>query len=648
MSIKLVEDRWQWTQPRSLPNLRRVRPKLIAYDLETNDEGIQAGIGPGGVLGMGYIVGLAIALDDGYSGYFPIRHANTKNFSIEEIRDWASDNLTLPIPKVGANIKYDLEWSRAEGIAIAGPFRDVQIAEPLIDENARRYNLGVLSAKYLPDQYHKLTDTLSTDGLAYLGKAKGNIYEHLAELPARIVGPYAEMDAVSTLMIFQEQIKQIEAQDLGRVFDIESRLTPLLLDMRFQGVRVDTKRTEQAVDDIQARVDKGYRKLKRLCGLDINVNAADSIAKGCDKLGIHYPRTAKTDKPSFVKDWMEAHDSPFINLVKEVRTTERTKETFLKSSILGHAKKGRVHTEFNQLKSDEAGTVTGRYSSSNPNLQQVPSREEVNADLLRSLFIPEPGEDWWRIDYSQIEYRLMVHFASVRGLRGADRARKAYCENPDTDFHEWVAGLINRPRKLAKNINFGLAYLMGAAKLARSLGLPLEESYDLLKFYHDEVPFIKLLSKDVQHCATERGYIRTLSGRRRRFPLWEPRGQYGKMEKNQPALPQEAAYAVYGPNIQRAFTYKAMNSLIQGSAADQMKIAMVQTYEAGCYAKDALGHVPSLTVHDELDGSMPRTKRAKEALREVIHIMQTCVKLEVPVIAEAGTGKDWWNVNPFN
>ena len=641
--IRRRKDKLIWVRPKELPNLRGA--DLIGFDLETKDEGLSQGLGPGGVFGLGHILGVSVATSDGYSGYFPLRHPESNNWDVSTIKRWAKDQLTGPEPKVGANIKYDLEWWRKEGFQIKGPFYDVQIAEPLLNETRGRYNLQSLCEEHLPEKYWKASAHLDENARNVLGSFKGNAAAHLWKLPARLVGVYAEMDAVSVIKLIQLQLKRLEADDLMRVWDVETRLTPLLLDMRFQGVRVHTKRAEQLVLDFDADVEHLNRRLKKLAGKCVNVRASASIAEACDQLGIEYPQTDKGN-PSFVKEWMAAHDAPFMKLVHQTRRAETARDTFLKSAILGHLHNGRLHSQFHQTKSDDYGAATGRFSSSDPNLQQVPSREATGADRIRALFIPEPREEWWKIDFSQIEYRLIVHFAEYAEMNGSTKAADAYRNDPNTDFHTWVAGLIDKPRKIAKNINFGLAYTMGAATLARALGLPLTEAYPILNTYHDEVPFVRALSNRIERHAKKTGEIKTLLGRKRRFKLFEPKGSYGK--DRQEALSLELAKKTYPTEVlQRAYTYKAMNSMIQGSAADIMKMAMVQVHEAGCFAPDALGHPPSLTVHDELDGSKPKTKAAHEALRSVADIMENCIKLNVPIIADTETGKDWWNVKPF-
>jgi DNA polymerase I-like protein with 3'-5' exonuclease and polymerase domains len=618
-----------WTPPDTLPRLSEA--KALAIDIETYDPNLKSK-GPGDIRGDGYIAGIAVGTDDGYRGYFPMRHqTGGLNFDPDQVLRWARDELcTKGQPKVGANLRYDLGWLAAEGVHVQGPYIDVQVAEPLLDEHSHRYDLDFLAERWLHE--HKVDDEL----YKWLARAFGgdpdrrqaaNIYY----APPQLVGPYAEGDVDLPLRIWEQQRKQLEREELLDVFDLESRLIPLLMDMRRQGVRVDLNKTEQVRETLNGRKQEAQRTLERMSGRGVNVWAPESLARAFDAAGVQYPRTGKGN-PSFRKEWLEAHPSNIAKAVNTVRRYDKTINTFLDGYILGHEINGRIHAQFNQLKSDDGGTVSGRFSSSDPNLQNLPARDPELGPLIRGLFIPEEGEDWWKLDFSQIEYRFLAHYAMGPG---AAEVRHRYNSDPTTDFHQMTSDLIREvtgtelDRKSTKNINFGLVYGMGADKLARSLGVPIEEANVFLEAYHEGAPFVRRTYNKADDRAAQRGFIRTFGGRKCRYPFWEPKGYH-----EEEPLPYEEAVGRWGPRrIRRGYTRKALNNLLQGSSADQIKRAMVDLYEAG-------HRVPLLTVHDELNFSLSDRKEAEE-IRET---MESCYTLRVPVKSDMEVGPSWGEV----
>lgn len=613
-----------WIAPREFPRLDAA--ELIAIDCETYDPNLLTK-GPGAARKDGHIVGIAVGTNDGQRWYFPIRHeVGGGNLDTEAVLRWARDQFSRPNqPKVGANLPYDLEFLAAEGVTVAGPFWDVQIAEPLLDENAAGYSLDDLGWRYLKEG--KTSSALyDWCARAYGGRAdkwqRANIYR----TPASLVGPYAEGDVDLPLRIFEKQVEQLEAEKLWELFELESSLLPMLLAMRLRGVRIDPVGAEALDRALSEMVDEMQQQY------GVEIWAAESIARACDRAGIVYPRTAKTKAPSFTADWLETQPHPLLKAVLNARRWDKARGTFVRGYILGNHVDGRVHCQFHQQRSDEGGTVSGRFSSSHPNLQNVPARDEELGPLIRGLFLPEEGEDWGRLDWSQIEFRGLVHYGVGRG---ADIARRMYRDDPTTDFHQMVSELTGVPRKPAKNINFGLVYGMGKEKLARSLGKSLTEAEPLFEQYHTKLPFVRETYRATSDEAERKGYISTLLGRRRRFSLFEPRYSSGRAAR---LLTQEQALKEYGHDIKRAGTHKALNSRLQGSAADIMKKAMALIWESGVC--DVLG-APLVTVHDELGWSVPRTKAGAEAFVEVKRIMETCVKLKVPLIAETEMGPSW-------
>jgi DNA polymerase I-like protein with 3'-5' exonuclease and polymerase domains len=538
---------------------------------------------------------------------------------------WAKDNLCAPnVPKIFANALYDLDYLAEQGVHIPGPHYDIQIAEPLIDENQRSFSLQNQGLKYLGIGKEK-NAMFEWANLSY-GK-EANQAKNIYRIPPQLVAPYAIADVTLPRQIIKKQQEIIIEQGLSTVWDIETRLIPLMLAMRRRGVNVDHAHAQRAKDELTARVNV----MRKEIGVQDIWNASH-VAAMCDRAGIEYPMTAKTKKPSFVALWLEAHKDPRLRMLVQARKLDKTVNTFIEGAVLGNIINGRVHTQFHQLKGDENGTVSGRFSSSNPNLQNIPSRDEEIGPLMRSMFIPDEEEVWYSDDWSQIEFRELVHYGEGPSARAT---QQAYCDDPKTDFHDYVSQITGIPRKPAKNINFGLGYGMGKEKLANQLGKTIEEAAIISDLYHTRLPFIRALMKKAARVAENRGYIKTYLGRRRRFERWEERGYHPGV----PALDYEAAVAEWGKHkIKRAFGYTALNAIMQGGSADLMKKAMVDIWECG--ACDILG-APLLTVHDELNWSVARTRAAIRAHRETVHLMRNVAKLRVPLLVSSDHGKDW-------
>lgn len=625
-----------WTAPDVLPDL--TREKILCVDVETRDEGLNAKLGPGQYRGDGYIVGIAVGTID-RQWYFPIRHeGSSHNMDEQQVIRWARDLARKPREYIGTNIKYDLEWLAVDGIHLQGQFHDIQIAEPLIDETQLFYSLEAQAQKYL--QEGKEDDLLYRWlAMAFGGQPTrqaqaGNIWR----APVELAGPYAMSDVRLPFLIFEQQKKQLDSQQLWGIYELERSLIPMLVAMRQYGVSVDVSRAEQvAVAMEQYRVEaQGY--LDSMAGFAVNVDAAQSLARLFDKYALPYNMTGKGN-PSFPKKWLESHPHNIAKAILQVRKWARAKGTFVDSYTLKYPIDGIIHAEFNQLKSDDAGTVA-RFSSSNPNLQNIPKRDKQLRDLVRSLFIPREGCRWRRYDWSQIEFRLITNYG--RG-EAAAQARRKYNNDPSTDYHNMVMEMTGLERDPAKTINFGLAYGMKEKTLALQMGMSVEGVQPLLELYNRSVPWVSDLFDYVQRVARERGYIKTLLGRRAHFNLWESRDWNTKMEDG--AMPYDKAVEKYGQRgIIRADTRKGMSRVIQGGAADIMKKAMMDIWQSGVC--DVIGP-PHVTVHDELGFSDEQTAQSEEAFAEVKHIMETCVKLKVPLIAECEVGPNWGTLKPL-
>jgi len=607
-----------WKPPRELPELKDA--KIISFDVETHDPNLMT-LGPGGVRNDGKLIGISICTDTGFKGYFPIGHPEG-NMDKQRVLRWAKDIFARDIEYVGANVLYDLEWLRVNGVEVTGTLRDIQIAEPLMNEELDGgYSLEALAKRYLDKG--KDEEMLKQVATIYKIDPKSGLWK----LPAQYVGPYAEADAELPLRIWDLQKIKLKAQDLWEIFELESKLLHVILDMRFRGVAIDMYAAEQLNDRMLNEEVHKLRQIRKDCGMIIDLWSNDSMAKAFDSMGIWYPKTA-IGNPSFISDWLQNHEHEFPRKIAEWRRACKMRRDFVEGICLNHSHNGRIYTQFHQLRKDSEGTRTGRFSSSNPNLQQIPDDE-----LVRSLFIPDEGKHWACLDYSQQEPRVLLHYAYLRKLRGAEEAVEKFRNDPNADFHRIVSEMAGIPRKEAKTINLGMFYGMGIFKLSQQLNMTMEEAKPLFEQYHQQVPFVRALAQECSIAAGTRGLVRTLLGRHRHFCMWEPADFKNKWPNKEIPLNHEAAQKVWkGRPLRRAYTHKALNALIQGSSADMMKQALIELHEHGI--------TPQLTVHDEIDFSFDNNQDLILA-RE---IMENCVQLELPLKVDVEIGPNWGNI----
>ena len=616
MKIPIFEAQTEWIEPEEYPDLRSYDE--IAIDLETRDPELKTR-GSGSVIGLGEVVGIAVAVP-GRKFYFPIAHGSGPNMDKKKTLEWFKDICASDATKIFHNAMYDVCWIRKLGIKINGLVVDTMIAASLIDENRFKYDLNSLSWDYLG--FGK-----SEVALNEAAKSRGlDPKADLWQLPAMEVGAYAEKDAELTLELWQVFKKEIIYQDVESIFNLETDLFPCLVDMRFLGVRVDVEKAHRLKQDLEYQEKLLLSQIKKESNIEVQIWAARSIAKVFDKLKLPYDRTLKTQAPSFTKNFLQEHPHPVVKQIAQAREINKAHTTFI-DTIIKYEHKERIHSEINQIRSDAGGTVTGRFSYNNPNLQQLPARNKDLGPMIRSLFLPEDKCHWGCFDYSQQEPRLVVHYAALHKFPTVYDVVDAYENDSSTDFHKTVADMAKIPRSQAKVINLGLFYGMGKAKLQAELGVSKDKAAELFDQYHAKVPFVKQLMNSASNRAQERGQIRTLLGRLCRFHLWEP-NQFG-MHK---AMLHEDALREHGPGIRRAYTYKALNKLIQGSAADMTKKAMLDLYKEGI-----LAHIQ---IHDELDLSVESDAQAKK----IIEIMENAVSLEVPNKVDYETGKTWGDI----
>lgn len=612
-----------WTPPHTFPDLTQY--KRIAVDLETRDPNIRT-LGPGWPRKDGYIIGIAVAAGD-YQAYFPIKHESGENLPRNTVMRWFKKQMETPeIEKVFHNATYDLGWLRAEGIEVQGTIIDTMVAAPLLNENRRYYNLNSLAGEYLGEFKNEKLLKLAASHFGVDPKAG------MWRMPCKYVGPYAEQDAAVTLRLWDRLRADLVKEECESIFKLESSLVPVLLDMKTRGVRVDVDKAEVAKKLLEKREHDLLEEIRAETGVSIDPWVATSIAKAFDALGLPYHRTENSGVPSFTKQFLQNHEHPIAYKIVKVREFNKANTTFI-DTILEHSHNGRIHCDFNALRSDDGGTVTGRFSSSNPNLQQIPARDPELKSMIRGLFIPEEGCKWGSFDYASQEPRWLAHYcAQIKGPPRhpkIDEVVEMYHEG-NADFHQMVADMAGITRKEAKTVNLGIMYGMGKGKLAGVLDVTEKEATELLDTYHQKVPFVKGIADLAMNQAQTHGVIRTYLGRKCRFDMYEPKS-YGFNR----ALPLEEAITEYGGKgmIRRAYTYKALNKLIQGSSADQTKQAMVVCAEEGL--------LPMLTVHDELCFNI----ESQEQSDKIVEIMTTCVEgLNVPFEVDAELGNNWGEV----
>lgn len=657
-----------WKPPVDFVDLRQ-NAILMSFDTETKDLNL-LDHGPGWARKQGHIVGLSVAAlarnGEKWCGYFPIRHEveTHMNCDAANVLAWAKDMLETPnIPKTGANLSYDLGWLSEEGINPLGKLYDVQYAEALLDEQ-NNTNLEHLGRKYLNAGKSSagLYDWLSR---AYGGAAGPAQRKNIYRAPPSLVGFYGESDAALPLDILPLQFAALASEDLLELYEMECKLTRLLIRMRQTGVRVDMPYAEKLYTELGTNIREAHAQFAHKYGKAANYNSTKQLAPLFEAEGIKVPKTEKGE-PSIVKDWLEnvktdiSEDSD-RNIAADVlylRELDKLQSTFIRGYILEGNVNGRLYCSFNPLRvskgdtADSKGAKTGRFSSSDPNLQNIPARSKIGK-RIRKAFVPDFDHlAWVKFDYSQIEYRMLAHFACDNGDGSADALRHHYNTDPDADYHDVVYyrvcpytgwdptddALKAFWRRKIKNTNFGLLYGQGQGKLARTMGFDPQKAREFFSGYHEGAPYVKptmaLCAREVH----EFGYVRTILGRRTRFNTWQP-FTWDRGTKMPDPLPYEYALSKWGSNIQRAYDYRAVNYKFQGSAADIIKKAMVDLDESGVF--DVIG-VPKLTVHDELDFSLrDGSKIMREALRYVKHRMEIAIPLRVPVRTDPDFGRTW-------
>jgi DNA polymerase I-like protein with 3'-5' exonuclease and polymerase domains len=635
----------EWRPPAELPDLRRVG--IIGLDTETKDDRLRDGLDSGWPFRAGHLCGVSVAYraDNQVRGlYFPIRHPDTENFDPERVYQWVRDHIAAGVRFVTQNGLYDWGWLRAEaGIRMpAGDqLEEIGALATLIDENRYQYGLDALCAwRGLPGK----DETLLREGIAALGlvanKRKKLVPQnHIWQLPARYVGPYAEADAINTLALFESLNPILDQEGTRAAYRLECDLLPMVLEMRLRGIRIDLDAAERARDQVLAKRDAVFTELSEKLGCNVSmhkIRRSAWLAPTFDRLGIKYPLTEKGN-PSFKgghSGWMTKHAHWLPQLITKADKYNNAATKFLQTFIIDYAVNGRIHAEIYPHRSEGNGTKSFRFSYSDPPLQQMSAHDEEISPLIRGVFLPEEGEIWAKPDAKQQEFRLVLHYASLHHLPKAAEWVARYVENPDTDFHALTAETTRLDRQRAKSTNFAKIYGAGPTKFAEMINQSLAEATQIYDQYDANLPFLRRLSTIYQGQAKNRGYIELYDGARRHFTKFAPGGTWKKGLG--PCELEEARQRVKNPShpwhrrqLWRADTYTALNALIQGSAARHTKLWMRAVWREGI--------VPLLQMHDSLDCSVSSPEQAEIVAR----LCCEAVKLAVPMQCDLKYGRNW-------
>ena len=638
----------------------------VAIDIETYDPNLKTK-GSGAIRKDGFICGIAVATENDLA-YFPLRHSDTDIASnrIDKIWQVLNDKIfqNENITKVFHNAMYDVCWIRAvTGMMIKGRIVDTMIAASVIDENRFKYSLDALSKDYLNEEKYKYD--LQQKTLEWSGGTVKDPMTNMHKLPASIVKEYAKQDVNLTYKLwklFNKKIDEVlytkedgEQKTCRKIFELETKLFLCLVDMKFKGVKIDRSKAILFGRHLKKRRDQIIKAIENITTIRVDIWAAASIKKLLDHLHIKdYKVTPKSKMPQLPKDYLKTHNNKCLRMIAKAREYDKAVNTFI-DGLLEYVYEDRIHADINQIRSDTGGTVTGRFSMSNPNLQQIPAKGYIGSKM-RELFIPEDGCKWGSFDYSQQEPRIVVHYAIKLGLSGTESLEEQFARD-DADFHQIVAEMANISRKQAKTINLGLFYGMGKIKLQRELGLDQQQAKELFNEYHGRVPFVRQLSQELIAFAKENKLLFTLHDRFCRFNKWETTNKEWNSETNRfnevPLYTKEQAMEAFkaemldkykenkiDPNYMNyferyytpAFTYKALNRLIQGSAADMTKKAMVDLHEKGI--------IPHIQIHDELCFST--TDHETELIKTT---MENAIPLEIKNKVDYESGLNWGEIH---
>lgn len=629
--LPLITPTSAWEVPTSLPDLRG-KIKQMAIDSEGRDEGIAAGRGAAWPYRGGHICGVSAAWREGgeiRSIYAPTRHPDTSCMDRDMVADWVRIHAQSGIQMVAHHGSHDWGWMRSEwGVRCPTSMRDTEAQAMLVDENRLTYRLDDLCRwKGIPGKDERaLREAAAAYGFS--GDVKGNLWR----MPARYVGPYAEQDSASTLLLSEAFQMDIEREGLEGALQLEMDLMPMVLEMRMRGIRVNLDYAHMKKVQLLEERDRVLVELGQHLGQRVSIEhcrSAKTLEAWFTSERIPFQRTEKNNQGSFQAGWMRKHPHWLPRLVARAEQLTDAADKFLQGMLIDYAHKGRIHAVINQYRGEDGGTRSFRFSYADPALQQAPNRDAEMSEAFRGALEPEEGEIWDSADYSQQEYRLIVHFACLLNLPKAREAAQLYWDDPNTDFHNLVAEWTGLERKPAKDTNFAKAFGAGVPKFAQMIGQSIERAREIMTQYDTEMPFVPALGKECQKLADRRGWIRLLDGARSHFDMWEVSWRNEGEPYFAPRPHAQALQVWPDRRIRRAWTHKAMNRLIQGSAARQTKLWMRACWQEGL--------LPLLQMHDELCFSVTSRKQVER----IAELGRDVVRLEVPMKIDSELGPNW-------
>jgi len=532
------------------------------------------------------------------------------------------------------NASFDYRMSHSAGIILPlSNLDDTVVRATQINEHERSFSLEDLGQKYIGKG--KVTSIYQDLAEIFGGLATRNVQmKHLAEAPPEIVGPYCEEDSLLVLRLWEWQQNEIERQGIEDICRFERHKMPTFIRAEMRGIRVDLDYAEEAIHKITPLIKESQKKLDKIAGWEFNSNSGPQIKKLFEpeevKDGIWRANdgttvgTTGSGGPSFKAEYLREMRHPAAELILDIRSLIKTRDTFLQGHVIGHAHGGRVYPTINQSKGEDGGTGTGRLSIQNPALQQIPSRNKKVAAIVKPCFLPNEGQIWVDADMASFEVRVFAHLINNREIINA------YENDPDLDLHQFVADLTSLNRNAtysgepnAKQLNLSMIFNSGNGAIADKMGMPWDweefttrdgkeitykkagpEAEAVIAKYHRRIPGVKDLAKGCKDKAEKRGYIFTYTGRRLRFP--------------------------HGYK-----SYKASGLLIQATAADINK-------ENWSIIEETLGNDGDLLLntHDSYSMSIdedwkPHYERVRQELERPI--------LRVPLKVDlSGAGDNWW------
>lgn len=642
----LDEPNWKPSPASEWPDLRG--SYLIGVDTETSDPNLLKE-GPGFIRGDAELIGVSLANDDGVSVYLPLNHVDTENCDRNQVAKYLKHVLGGDDQKCGANLQYDAESLNSIGVDLKGKWCDIQVAEPLInEERSDGYSLESIASEYLGDG--KEEAVLRDAASMYSADPK----KDMKWIPARFVAEYAEADALMPIEIFMKQQSTLKREGLEGVFELEQKLQPVLWEMRKKGALLDMEKVYAAKAWYDERLKTKYEELHSIIRRDLNYWASSKVGYLMEELGYANVPTTKFG-PSVGNEWLEAHEGDVLcETLLDLRVSQKMAKDFIENFIKANVN-GRIHPNWMQLPTEDGGTKSGRMASRRVNLQQIPGRNKVHTPIIRGCFVAPEGQQFINADFSGQEARISVEVShrlrigrdgridmkNGRELTGVAGMMQRFIDDPRTDFHNMVGKIIkdmtgqHLERGPLKNMNFGILYGMGDPKLAASMALSLAEAKDLKKVYFKGAPFLEEAVYALQELVQDRGYIKTASGRRRRFNKFQPRSWEARKRWgfNHTFTDEEEAKRELGDDYERAFLHKVFNSVVQGTAGDQTKQALVDLYYEH-------GVVPVMAVHDEISDY-----GNEDEAKLLSHVMETTMARNygyvIPFIADAKLLNNW-------